>query len=63
MSIRIAISNIKLNDETLLEVSDRINYHLSFYSKSHPEFSYQIEELIDSNELIIKTINLEENVN
>jgi len=63
MSIRIAISNIKLNDELLSDVSNRINGHLLFYSKSHPEFSYQIEELIDSNELIIKTINLEENVN
>lgn len=63
MSIRIAISNIKLNDELLSDVSNRINGHLLFYSKLHPEFSYQIEELIDSNELIIKTINLEENVN
>lgn len=64
MPTKLIVSNILIEEgETVNDVSERIKHHLSYYSKRHPEFSFSIEELIDSNELIVKTVTLENNVN
>ncbi len=64
MPTKLIISNIVIEEgETVSDVSERVKYHLSYYSRRHPEFSFSIEELVDSNELIVKTVTLENNVN
>ncbi len=50
-------------DNPVFEIAERINYRLRKFSQTHPEFSYRIEEYIDLNKLIVKTIMLGENVN
>jgi hypothetical protein len=51
---------IKLQDnESISDAAESIIKNLEYYSTKHPEFSYSLERNVDTNRLILKTIQLE----
>lgn len=63
MSIKVIECKLHPEDETLDELSDRVEYRLNTYAKKHLDFSSVIEKYPDENYIIIKSIKLEESVN
>lgn len=60
MSLRLVISEVELEDERCEDVASRMRGHLEFYTKKHPEFSFQIIEDTENNKLTVKTVTLED---
>lgn len=64
MSIRMNIAEVTPEEgDTAKDAKEKMEEHLAFYAKKHPEFSYEIKEDIERNKVIVKTVNLDDNAN
>lgn len=64
MSIRTNITTILVNDLVEMEeVAGRLERNLDHYTVNHPDFSAVIEKHIDTNQIVVKVMYLEESVN
>lgn len=64
MPIKMTIATVEGDiDNPVFELAERIDSRLKKFATEHLEFSYRIEEYIDLNKVVIKTLMLRENVN
>ena len=64
MSVRIGTATIQAKDYLdLEEIVSNLEERLIFHGKKHKDFSCVIEKHLDSNQVIVKTLYLEEYAN
>lgn len=63
MSIKLVITKLMPEDESLDELTNRTEARMNIYSQKHPDFSVVLEKHIEENFLLVKSLMLQEYAN